>query len=63
MQYNLAHDRGFVTNKPFRGKNPTPGAAISYYLKGAAPQVTVRIRDAAGARGPRAERQRPAERT
>ena len=48
MQMNLAQDRGFVTDKPFRGQNPTPGAAISYYLKGAAPQVTVRIRDAAG---------------
>ena len=40
MQMNLAQDRGFVTDKPFRGENPTPGAAISYYLKGAAPQVT-----------------------
>lgn len=48
MQMNMAQDRGFVTDKPFRGENPTPGAAISYYLKGAAPQVTIRIRDAAG---------------
>jgi photosystem II stability/assembly factor-like uncharacterized protein len=48
MQFNPANDRGFVTDKPFRGKNPTPGAPISYYLKGAAKQVSLRIRDAAG---------------
>ena len=36
MQFNPANDRGFVTDKPFRGKNPTFGAPISYYLKGAA---------------------------
>ena len=35
MQFNPANDRGFVTDKPFRGKNPTFGAPISYYLKGA----------------------------
>ena len=33
MQYNQANDRGFVTDKPFRGKNPTYGAPISYYLR------------------------------
>jgi hypothetical protein len=48
MQFNPANDRGFVTDKPFRGKNPTFGAAISYYLKGSAKEVTLRIRDAAG---------------
>ena len=32
MQFNPANDRGFVTDKPFRGKNPTFGAPISYYL-------------------------------
>jgi photosystem II stability/assembly factor-like uncharacterized protein len=48
MQMNLANDRGFVTDKPFRGRNPTPGAPISYYLKGAAKQVALRIRDASG---------------
>jgi photosystem II stability/assembly factor-like uncharacterized protein len=48
MQFNPANDRGFVTDKPFHGKNPTPGAAISYYLKGAAKDVALRIRDAAG---------------
>ena len=49
MQYNPANNRGFVTDKPFRGRNPTFGAAISYYLKGPATNVTLRIRDAAGA--------------
>jgi photosystem II stability/assembly factor-like uncharacterized protein len=50
MQFNPANDRGFVTDKPFRGKNPTFGAPISYYLKGEAPaaNVMLRIRDAAG---------------
>jgi hypothetical protein len=48
MQYIPANNRGFVTDKPFRGKNPTPGAAISYYLKGPSEQVALRIRDAAG---------------
>jgi photosystem II stability/assembly factor-like uncharacterized protein len=48
MQFNPANDRGFVTDKPFRGQNPTFGAAISYYLKGPAQQVALRIRDAAG---------------
>ncbi|MGQ0736039.1 MAG: VPS10 domain-containing protein [Acidobacteriota bacterium] len=48
MQFNPANNRGFVTDKPFRGKNPTFGAAISYYLKSAAEQVTLRIRDGAG---------------
>ena len=50
MQFNPANDRGFVTDKPFRGKNPTFGAPISYYLKGDVPaaNVSLRIRDAAG---------------
>jgi photosystem II stability/assembly factor-like uncharacterized protein len=48
MQFNPANDRGFVTDKPFRGRNPTFGAPISYYLKGATEQVSLRIRDAAG---------------
>ena len=50
MQFNPANDRGFVTDKPFRGKNPTFGAPISFYLKGEVPSenVTLRIRDAAG---------------
>jgi hypothetical protein len=50
MQYNPANDRGFVTDKPFRGRNPTFGVPISYYLKGAVPQanVSLRIRDASG---------------
>jgi photosystem II stability/assembly factor-like uncharacterized protein len=50
MQFNPANDRGFVTDKPFRGKNPTFGAPISYYLKGEVPaaNVSLRIRDAAG---------------
>ncbi|MBA3269340.1 MAG: glycosyl hydrolase [Acidobacteria bacterium] len=50
MQFNPANDRGFVTDKPFRGKNPTFGAPISYYLKDVAPtaSVSLRIRDAAG---------------
>jgi photosystem II stability/assembly factor-like uncharacterized protein len=50
MQFNPANDRGFVTDKPFRGKNPTFGVPISYYLKGEVPSanVSIRIRDGAG---------------
>jgi photosystem II stability/assembly factor-like uncharacterized protein len=48
MSFNPANNRGFVTDKPFRGTNPTFGAAISYYLKGAAKDVSLRIRDASG---------------
>jgi photosystem II stability/assembly factor-like uncharacterized protein len=50
MQFNPANDRGFVTDKPFRGKNPTFGAPISFYLKGDVPSnnVALRVRDAAG---------------
>jgi photosystem II stability/assembly factor-like uncharacterized protein len=47
-QFNPANDRGFVTDKPFRGKNPTFGAAISYYLKGPSKNVALRVRDASG---------------
>jgi photosystem II stability/assembly factor-like uncharacterized protein len=48
MQFNPANDRGFVTDKPFRGKNPTFGAPISYYLKGdvSPANVSLRIADA-----------------
>lgn len=49
MQFNPANDRGFVTDKPFFGKNPTYGAPISYYLAKASTDVALRIRDAAGA--------------
>ena len=48
MQFNPANDRGFVTDKPFFGKNPTYGAAISYYLSKPQTNVALRIRDAAG---------------
>jgi photosystem II stability/assembly factor-like uncharacterized protein len=48
MQFNPANDRGFVTDKPFRGRNPTFGAAISYYLKEPAKNLTLRVRDAGG---------------
>ncbi|MGH9175730.1 MAG: hypothetical protein ACRD1H_15300, partial [Vicinamibacterales bacterium] len=48
MQFNPANNRGFVTDKPFRGRNPTFGAALSYYLKGPANDVSLRIRDAGG---------------
>ena len=48
MQYNLANDRGFITDKPFFGKNPTYGAPISFYLAKAQTNVSLRIRDAAG---------------
>jgi hypothetical protein len=48
MQYNLANDRGFVTNKPFRGKNPEYGAPISYYLRSEPKQLALRIKDASG---------------
>ncbi len=48
MQFNPANDRGFVTDKPFRGRNPPFGAPISYYLKTASKEVLLRIRDSGG---------------
>jgi hypothetical protein len=48
MQFNPANDRGFVTDKPFFGKNPAYGAPISYYLAKPQTSVALRIRDAAG---------------
>ncbi|HYU80952.1 MAG TPA: hypothetical protein VEK56_18330, partial [Vicinamibacterales bacterium] len=48
MQFNPANDRGWVTDKPFRGKNPEYGAAISYYLRSEPKQLALRIRDSAG---------------
>jgi photosystem II stability/assembly factor-like uncharacterized protein len=48
MQFNPANNRGFVTNKPFFGKNPTYGAGISYYLSKPQKNVALRIRDGAG---------------
>jgi hypothetical protein len=48
MQFNPANDRGFVTDKPFFGRNPTYGAAISYYLSKPQTNVALRIRDGAG---------------
>ncbi len=48
MQFNPANDRGFVSDKPFFGKNPAHGAAISYYLSKPQDNVALRIRDAAG---------------
>jgi hypothetical protein len=48
MQYTQANDRGFVTDKPFRGKNPEYGAPISYFLKSEPKQLALRIRDASG---------------
>jgi photosystem II stability/assembly factor-like uncharacterized protein len=48
MQFNQANDRGFIANKPFFGKNPTYGAAISYYLSKPQTNVALRIRDASG---------------
>ena len=48
MQYNQANDRGFVTDKPFRGKNPEYGAPISYYLRSEPKQLALRIQDASG---------------
>ena len=48
MQFNPANDRGFVSDKPFFGKNPTYGAPISYYLSKPQTNVALRIRDAAG---------------
>ncbi len=47
-QFNPANDRGFVTDKPFFGKNPTYGAPIGYYLAKESKDVALRIRDAAG---------------
>jgi hypothetical protein len=48
MQFNQANDRGFVSDKPFFGKNPTYGAPISYYLSKPQTNVALRIRDAQG---------------
>jgi hypothetical protein len=48
MQFNPANDRGFLSDKPFFGKNPTYGAAISYYLSKSQKSVALRIRDASG---------------
>ncbi len=48
MQFNPANDRGFVSDKPFFGKNPTYGAAISYYLSKPQATVALRMRDASG---------------
>ena len=48
MQFNPANDRGFVSDKPFFGKNPTYGVPISYYLSKPQTNVALRIRDAAG---------------
>jgi photosystem II stability/assembly factor-like uncharacterized protein len=48
MQFNPANDRGFVTDKPFFGKNPTYGAPISFYLAKTQTNVALRIRDASG---------------
>jgi hypothetical protein len=48
MQFNPANDRGFVSDKPFFGKNPTYGAGISYYLSKPQKSVAIRIRDASG---------------
>jgi hypothetical protein len=48
MQFNPANDRGFPADKQFFGKNPTYGAAISYYLSKPQTNVALRIRDAAG---------------
>ena len=47
-QFNQANDRGFVTDKPFFGKNPIYGAAISYYLAKESANVALRIRDGGG---------------
>jgi hypothetical protein len=47
-QFNQANDRGFVTDKPFFGKNPTYGAPISFYLAKSQTNVSLRIRDAGG---------------
>jgi hypothetical protein len=48
MQFNPANNRGFVTDKPFFGKNPAYGAPISFYLSKPQTNVALRIRDAAG---------------
>ncbi len=47
-QFNQANDRGFVTDKPFFGKNPDYGALLTYYLAKESTNVALRIRDAAG---------------
>jgi hypothetical protein len=47
-QFNQANNRGFVTDKPFFGKNPAYGAHLSYYLAKESTNVALRIRDSAG---------------
>jgi photosystem II stability/assembly factor-like uncharacterized protein len=50
--YNLGSFRppfGMPGDRRFWGKNPEPGAAITYYLPNAAREVTARIRDGSGA--------------
>ena len=47
-QFNQANDRGFVTDKPFFGKNPDYGALLTFYLAKEGTNVALRIRDAAG---------------
>jgi photosystem II stability/assembly factor-like uncharacterized protein len=48
MQFNLANDRGFMTDKPFRGRNPDYGALVTYHLRSEPKQLALRIQDASG---------------
>jgi hypothetical protein len=46
--FNPANDRTEVGDRRFWGKNPPPGAAITYLLKDAQDDVAVRIKDGSG---------------
>ena len=49
MQMNPANDRtNFAGDRRFWGENPRPGAAIAYYLRQPAKELTLTVRDAAG---------------
>jgi hypothetical protein len=49
-QWSLANDRSreFEGDMQFLGKNPDPGAAIQYYLKSAAKNLSLTVKDASG---------------
>jgi hypothetical protein len=49
MQVNAANDRSnFAGDRRFWGENPTPGAAIAYYLRQPAKELELTVRDAGG---------------
>jgi photosystem II stability/assembly factor-like uncharacterized protein len=47
--FNPANNRGFIGNNRFFGRNPTFGAALTYYLRSAPKELRIRIADGSGA--------------